>query len=297
VSRFDAAFIFTSFSQTPFPPAYACYLAGIPVRAAQAAEFGGSLLSHQVGPAADGTHQVDRNLHLLEALGLPVPSRSLAISLPPAAIDASRRLLATIGVDASAPFVAIAPGASAAARRYPAARFAEVARLLGREVDWPIVVVGGQADVEAGAMIAAATPRVRTIAGRTTTAEWASVIGAAAVLVSSHSAPIHLADALGTPTVCLFSGTDRESEWAPRDTPAILLREPTACAPCRLFDCPIGLPCLDIEPAAVVRAALKLLDRASDGVRRVPRASAVVTAATPSPAAPRTEDRWARSAF
>jgi ADP-heptose:LPS heptosyltransferase len=149
-------------------------------------------------------------------------------------------------------------------------------------------------------VIAAATPDARAIAGRTSTAEWASVIGAAGVLVSSHSAPIHLADALRTPVVCLFSGTDREPEWAPRDTPAVLLREPTACAPCRLFDCPIGLPCLDVEPAAVVRATLELLDGASGGVHPlvpVVASAAGTTAAPASPPAPRTEDRWARSAF
>ena len=66
-------------------------------------------------------------------------------------------------------------------------------------------------------------------------------------------------DAVGTPVACLFSGTDRESEWRPRQAPAVLLRQPTACAPCRAFDCPIGLPCLAIEPEAVIDASLSLL--------------------------------------
>ena len=43
--RYDAALIFTSFSQSPYPPAMACYLAGIPVRIGQSREFGGGLLS------------------------------------------------------------------------------------------------------------------------------------------------------------------------------------------------------------------------------------------------------------
>jgi ADP-heptose:LPS heptosyltransferase len=189
----------------------------------------------------------------------------------------------------------MAPGASAAARRFPAVRFAEVAQRLAGALDWPIVVVGGRDDGEAAATVAGATPAARAIVGRTTTAEWAAIIGAAAVLVTSHSAPIHLGDALRTPVVCLFSGTDRESEWAPRDTPAVLLREPTACAPCRLFDCPIGLPCLDIEPAAIERATLELLDRAS--VRPLAATPAIVTAGPATAAAPLTEDRWARSAF
>lgn len=258
--RYEAAFVFTSFSQTAFPAAYACYLAGIPIRAGQAADFGGSVLSHAIAPAPDGTHQAERNLHLVEALGLPVGDRSLAVELPRVAIDRAHRLLSAAGIDPLRPFVVVAPGASAAARRYPADRFAAAARLVADRLDWPIVVVGSERDREAAAAIAASTPDGRSLAGATTTAEWAAVIGGARLLISSHSAPVHLADALRTPVVCLFSGTDRESEWAPRDTPAVLLREPTACAPCRLFDCPIGLPCLDVPPEAVAEAAFALLD-------------------------------------
>src|SRR3954447_11388987 len=82
--RWDAAVIFTSFSQTPFPAGYAAYLAGIPIRAAQAADFGGAVLSHQVASAAWETHQCDRNLHLVEGLGVPIPERGLALTVPPA---------------------------------------------------------------------------------------------------------------------------------------------------------------------------------------------------------------------
>lgn len=280
-AAFDAAFVFTSFSQSVFPPAYACYLAGIPIRAGQASEFGGALLSHAVVPAPDGTHQVDRNLHLVEALGLRVEDRSLSVELPRPAIEGAHRMLEAAGIDPLAPFVVIAPGASASARRYPAERFAAVTRLLRAELGWPIVVVGAKVDREIAGTIVAAGPGVVSLAGATTTPEWAALIGGARLLISSHSAPIHLADALRTPVVCLFSGTDRESEWGPRDTPAVLLREPTACAPCRLFDCPIGLPCLDIPPEAVVDAALAVL-----GGRR-PR---------PLPAPQSAEDGWTRRA-
>src|SRR4051812_2412910 len=73
----DAAVILTSFSQTAWAPAYACYLAGIPVRAGHAPDFGGSLLSHPVpGPAPE--HQADRNLHVVRALGVPVADPSLS---------------------------------------------------------------------------------------------------------------------------------------------------------------------------------------------------------------------------
>ncbi|HEU4673743.1 MAG TPA: glycosyltransferase family 9 protein [Candidatus Limnocylindrales bacterium] len=286
--RFDAAFVFTSFSQSVFPPAFACYLAGIPVRVGQAADFGGSVLSHPVAPAPDGSHQVDRNLRLVEGLGIPAPDRRLAVRIEPGAAARASRLLARVGVAPDEPFVAIAPGASARARRYPAARYGLVAAELASALGWPIVVVGGDRDLEDAARILAAAPRARSLAGETSIPEWAAVIRAARLVVTSHSAPLHLADAVRTPVVCLFSGTDRESEWRPRDTPAVLLREPTACAPCRLFDCPIGLPCLDVEPAAVVEAGLSLLGHIPHGAKR---------SAAAIPPSSALEDSWTASAY
>lgn len=42
---FDAAVIFTGLGESPYPLAYICYLAGIPIRIGQSQEFGGSVLS------------------------------------------------------------------------------------------------------------------------------------------------------------------------------------------------------------------------------------------------------------
>ena len=125
---FDAAVIFTSFSQSPYPPAYVCYLAGIPIRLGQSKEFGGALLSTWVKPPTDDAHQVDRNLHLLEQAGFPILGRHPELVVPDEAQNTADRLLREAGVAAGEPFIVLAPGASAAARRYDALRYAQVAR-------------------------------------------------------------------------------------------------------------------------------------------------------------------------
>ena len=256
---FDAALIFTSFSQSPWPPAYACYLAGIPLRAGQAGDFGGSLLTTVVEPLPRDAHQVDRNLHLLEGLGFAAASRDLAVRIPPAARASADRLLAPL---AGAPFVALAPGASCAARRYPAERFAVVAGLLGA-AGLPVVVVGSEREADLVAPIVDGNPgaTVLSLVGRTDLAELAAVLDRAALAVTNDSGPMHLADAVGCRQVVLFSGTDLESQWRPRSVraPARLLRRPTRCAPCYRFDCPFDLACLDIPPAEVVEHVLDLV--------------------------------------
>ncbi|MDP9364509.1 MAG: glycosyltransferase family 9 protein, partial [Chloroflexota bacterium] len=119
---FDAAMIFTSFSQTPHVPGYVCYLAGIPLRAGESKEFGGATLSTELRGAPDELHQVERNLRLVETLGFRARERRLAVAVPDEARRAVPDLLARAGLDPAAPFLLLHPGASARARRYPAER-------------------------------------------------------------------------------------------------------------------------------------------------------------------------------
>lgn len=71
-SAFDAAIIFTNAQESPYPLAYICYLAGIPIRLGQSQEFGGSVLSQCIKPNQLYTHPVDQHLFLLESVGFPL---------------------------------------------------------------------------------------------------------------------------------------------------------------------------------------------------------------------------------
>ncbi len=268
VGNYDAALIFTSFSQSPYPPAFACYLAGIPVRVGQSREFGGSLLSQWVTPPPDHAHQADRNLHLVVEVGFASRGAHLELCLPPDAVRAADDALQSCGIAPGEPFALLAPGASAAARRYDPARFAEVVRGFIAATGWPVVVVGSARDGERMAPVLALAdpgpsghPRVFSLVGATDVPTLAALTARAGILFANDSGPMHLADAFRRPMVILYSGTERESQWEPRAAPATLLREPTHCAPCHRFTCPYHMECLAIAPERVVDAALALLAR------------------------------------
>lgn len=263
--RFDAAFIFTSFSQSPHPPAYACYLAEIPIRIGQSKEFGGGLLTLASDPPPDSGHQVDRNLALLDAAGIPFSGRDLELALPPQTVEAAACILERAGVAPADPFIVLAPGASCSARRYPPERFAAAAKELADRVDVPLVIVGSAGEAETIAPVLAATDghKIVSLVGNTTVPEFAAVIARASLVLANNSAALHIAEAFRRPLVLLYSGTEYESQWRPRRSPATLLRRPTVCSPCYRFECPFELECLDIPPQKVVEAALNSLDRHS----------------------------------
>ena len=260
--RFDAAFHFTSFSQTPHVAGYVSYLAGIPLRAGSSKEFGGAVLTHELRCHDDAIHQAERNLQLVETVGYPVSDRSLTVEIPEHARALARSILGLAGVDLSRPYIIVHPGASAAARRYPADRFAEIVALLAAG-GIQVLVTGSERESELVWAVSESTDAATPLVGQTTLPEYAATVADAAAVVCNDSLPLHLADAVGTPVVALFAGTDLESQWQPRSTPATLLRRQTACAPCYRFECPIGQPCLDIEPRTVVDAVMRLLSEPS----------------------------------
>jgi ADP-heptose:LPS heptosyltransferase len=270
--QFDAALIFTSFSQTPHTPGYACYLAGIPLRAGESSEFGGSVLTTELRGAPLAMHQVERNLRLVEHLGFVVRDRRLQFVLSEEQREATLAHLARVGLDPARPFILVHPGASARARRYPAARYGQVVRLL-QERGWPVLVTGTAREQELMAKMRQCAGDFPLLLGETTLSEYAALVERAALVICNNTLPLHLADAAQTPVLSLYSGTDYEEQWQPRVTRARLLRRETPCHPCFLFECPIGQPCLDITPAEVVTAAEELLAGNAGGEKELNRSA------------------------
>jgi ADP-heptose:LPS heptosyltransferase len=160
--------------------------------------------SHR-GPAWDpGEHEVARWCRLLvEGLGIRADPRDLGLRAPPV------RDLAPSGS------VVIHPGAAFAARRWPAVRFAEVARRV-EDAGYCVVVTGGPGEVELGRAVAARAglPQDRVLAGRTDLLGLASTVAAARLVVCGDTGVAHLASAFATPSVVLF-GPLSPGRWGP----------------------------------------------------------------------------------
>jgi len=243
---YDAMIVFTSHGQSPWPVAHVGMLAGIGIRAVHSAEFGGAVATHWVTPPPTGTHQVDRCLHLLAALGIPAAGTELELAIPEVPRSGG---------------VILAPGGSCPSKRYPAARFAEVARLLG-EAGQTVWVTGSPKEAALVDEVVAGADHTRVAPlGEVGVPELAAVIAAADAVVCNNSGCLHLADAARTPVVCTYAGTEGRTEMPPRAAPAAVLGRRVPCSPCRQFRCPYHQECLDITPEEVAAAALRLVAR------------------------------------
>jgi ADP-heptose:LPS heptosyltransferase len=263
---YDAAIILTSFKQTPHAAGYACYLAGIPLRLGESKEFGGGVLTNEAPPAPDEIYQVERNLRLIEHAGFRVGDRSMGVRVPEEAHRSVSDLLAQRGMPPGAPYILLNPWASAQARTYPPDRFALAARHISNETGWPVLVTGTEADRErSGEVLGVLGDRGVDFVGATDLPELTAFVGGARLVLTNNTSTMHLSDALRTPGVVLYSGTDLEEQWRPRHNAYRLLRRETWCSPCYAFTCPYNLECLDIPPGEVVQVGLSLLGEVGDG--------------------------------
>jgi len=171
------------------------------------------LCGARVTPAASARHVVDRNLALLAAAGIPATER---------APDA-RYLLKTPSPQADAfvaalprPFAVFHPGAGRAEKAWGEERFARLAAALAERRGLTPVVSWGPGDAERAERLTALLPAAR----RPPLLDFpglARLYAAASLFVGGDTGPLHLADALGTPTLALFGPTDPERNGPYRD--------------------------------------------------------------------------------
>ena len=150
----------------------------------------------------DGGHEVDRWCRLLDAHGIAADPGDLALHRPASPSPAPGA-------------VVIHPGAAFPARRWPPARFAEVARTFAAG-GHRVVITGSEAEHELATQVAieAALPLRDVLAGGTGLAELAALVADAALVVCGDTGVGHLATAYGTPSVVLFGPTP-PARWGP----------------------------------------------------------------------------------
>lgn len=165
--------------------------------------FGNADADH-AGPAwRPDEHEVRRWCRLVEeSLHVPADPHDLGLPVPRAPAPAPGA-------------VVVHPGAAFPARRWPAGRFAAVARWAAAE-GYDVVVTGGPDERGLAEAVAAGAglPSAAVLAGRTDLEVLAAQVSAARLLVSGDTGVAHLASAFSTPSVVLFGPTP-PSRWGP----------------------------------------------------------------------------------
>lgn len=205
--------------------AVAAWLSGAPHRIGfgdvDGRELSPLLNNRLVTPTA--THVIDRNLQLLEPLGIVNPAVSFDLPAKPA--DTSRMAAYLASAELARGFAVINPGAGWPSKQWPAARFGAVARHLAVTHRLASVVVwAGAAEERLAQEVVATAAGHAQAAPPTTLTELAALLRRARLLVASDTGPLHLAVAVGTPAVGLFGPMPHQRN-GPYGPPHIAVQE------------------------------------------------------------------------
>ena len=258
--KFDAAIIFTVYTQNPLPSAMLCYLAGIPRRTAFCRENPYRLLTDwlpEKEPDVYIRHEVERQLALAAAIGASVDRQTIQIELSGAARNMAETLRGKLTRQNEYRIV-VHPGASAASRRYPVERFAAAMQLMRARYPIAFIVTGDFAEQDLADTLAAGNACV-SVAGRLDAQQWAAIIESADLLVSNNTGAVHLAAATGTPVVVTYALTN--SQHTPWRVLSRVLSYDVPCKNCYKSVCPEGHHrcLLGITPHEIADAAHQLL--------------------------------------
>lgn len=209
--QFDAAFIFTNFSQNPLPEAMLCYMADIPQRIAYCRENPYNLLTTwipDIEPFAQLTHGVERQLHLVQHLDAQSKHSQLSLFTPPKDIFSIITLLQKKRISPRKPFVLIHPGASEEKRRYPLQFFANVAKQLAKK--YQVGITGTKNEYPLLRYIHAYCHERIYLFPNLSTGELIALTQMSNILLSNNTGPVHIAAAVQTPVVVLYALTNPE---------------------------------------------------------------------------------------
>ncbi|MCF0055044.1 glycosyltransferase family 9 protein [Dyadobacter sp. CY356] len=210
---FDAALIFTVYSQSALPAALMLYLAGVPVRIAYARENPYNLLTHwlpDTEPYEHILHQVQRDLNLAGHLGAVTENDHLLLEMRPSEKHLFFQKLFDLLPDApDAPYFVLHPGVSETKRQYPVEHWIAVGKCIGAEFNMPVLVTGSKSELALAEMITEGIGSDATcVAGTFSIGEFIYLIDRAYGLISVNTGTVHIAAARQTPTVVLYAQTN-----------------------------------------------------------------------------------------
>jgi heptosyltransferase-2 len=255
--RFDYAINFKSFFQENLAVA----LAGIPRRVGYGL-YGGGFLQTDLVPFGWHKHTALQHLSLAGAVGAGSPNPRPEMYTSSEDEEKVGGLLS----EAASPFrgksklIALHVGAGYPSKLWPVERYAQVANSLAERYGAAFVLVGGKDDLPLIELMRNTLHAPYLVAAsKLSLGETAALLKRCDLFVGNDSGPAHLAAAVGTPAVVIFSGENDAALWRPWGEMVAVLQHKPICSPCGLQVCDRDHACMTEIAVDQVLAAVEQL--------------------------------------
>lgn len=207
------------------------FLAGIPDRYGFRRGLFGWLLNHPDLSFAVPDSPVRHQFRILSRLGISQLEEKLELWADPRSEAEVLRRFQEKGILPEEKIVGLAIGSSPRwpTKRWPIEYFHSLAERLAKELGCRILFIGSEEDRRVLGEVR--NGRFVDFVGQTSLPELVSLIKQLQVLVTGDTAPLHIASALGVPTVALFGPTDPRRHLVAMNTATVFMRR-LPCQPC-----------------------------------------------------------------
>lgn len=209
-------------------------------------------------------HEFAYTLDILREIGIKTEEGTLSISVKKSDDESINSKLSSMGVLNSDLLIAVHPSASCPSKRWPPERFASLINRLKKSYDLRFVLVSGPEEKAHAARLKGMLEcGVLDFSGQTSVGELAALLKKCALFISNDSGPVHIAAAVGTPSVVIFGRKQpglSPRRWAPTGKDDVVLHKDVDCTVCLAHNCMNGFKCLEaITVDEVFGAVEKLL--------------------------------------
>ena len=216
--QFDAAVIFTVYSQNPMPSIILAFLAGIPLRLAYCRENPYQLLTNWIPDKEPYTfvqHQVRRDLKLVESVGAHTKDKLLCLKVDEGKWPDTQHKLRLLNIEPSRPWIIFHPGVSEEKRRYPVAHWIETGRKIREFYGVQILITGTENEKDLAEEIRCGIGSgCFSLAGLMTLEEFILLVKKSPLIISVNTSSIHIAAATNTPVIVLYALTNpQHTPW------------------------------------------------------------------------------------
>lgn len=201
-----------------------------------------------VTPSGQPGHEVLFHLEALAAMDIAVDADRPHVAIPGTADEKADAWLRE-HVPNGRTVIGLNPGGGWAIKRWPPEYFGRLADALIDEYGANVLVLWGPGEEGLVARVAGAMRNRPLVLPAAALAELGAYLKRCGLLVSNDSAPMHMAAALGVPTVGIFGPTDPRAQGPWGDGHGVVRKESVDCLGCNRITCPIGNICMTtLEP-------------------------------------------------
>src|SRR5665213_12662 len=196
------------------------------------------LLTLRVPQPEKGSHQIDRNLHLLREFGVTAVNKSLELWTHPKNLKTAQNRTPSQELLPNIPRIAVHLGAAAPSKRWGVESFATLLYEIHAQTQAELYLLGGEQDMAfVHEVLDGLRCPVVNLVGKFSLLEIGAFTRDCQLYIGCDSGTTHLAAAAGVPVLCLFSAANEVDVWKPVGPKVKVLTRHPECSPCRSHEC------------------------------------------------------------